>query len=103
MRIKRFHVRPNRTIVQQTAVVNTRSLLIDYMQGKPIDLQTKGVPGSYDFDGVDVDFDQPYIDTAPNKIEQTLHPDRYTPGMREVIEAKPPISDPSPTPTPLVE
>lgn len=101
MRIHRFHTRPQRTIVQQTAVVNTRSLLSDYMSGKPIDLNTTGVQGSYDFDGVPVDFDQPFVDSAPNKIEQALHPERYTPGIREVVEAKPPVQDPSaPSPAP---
>ena len=99
MRIHRFHRRPSKTIVQQTAVVNTRSLLSDYMSGKPIDLNTTGAQGSYDFDGVPVDFDQPFVDSAPNKIEQALHPERYTPGIREVVEPKPPMPDPSPTPT----
>lgn len=100
MRIRRFHSRPMSTIVQQTAVVNTRSLLSDYMAGKPIDLNTTGVQGSYDFDGVPVDFDQPFVDSAPNKIEQALHPEKYTPGIREVVEPKPPVVEPDSPPSP---
>lgn len=99
MRIHRIKFRPNRSIVQQTAVANVRSVLSDIAKGNPVDFFTKGVPGSYDFDGVDVDWDSPKIVQAPNKIEQQLHPEKYLTGVKEMIESKPPVQDPSPTPS----
>lgn len=102
MRIHRIKSRPCASIVQQTAVANVRSVLSDIAKGNPVDFSTKGVPGSYDFDGVDVDWDQPKIVQAPNKIEQQLHPEKYLTGVKEMIDPKPPVPDPAP-PAPPAE
>lgn len=45
--------------------------------GEPLNLNVTGVTGSYDFDGVDVDFDAPLVEDAPNKIEQQFNKGRY--------------------------
>lgn len=104
MRIHRIKSRPTRSIVQQTAVANVRSVLSDIAKGNPVDFATKGVPGSFDFDGVDVDWDAPKIVQAPNKIEQHLHPEKYLTGVKDMIEFKPPVYDPPPPPpTPPAE
>lgn len=104
MRTHRLKVRPSSSIVQQTAVANVRSVFSDMAKGNPVNFSTKGVPGSYDFDGVDVDWDSPKIDQAPNKIEQQLHPEKYLTGVKEMIESKPPVQDPPSTPpTPPAE
>lgn len=96
MRIHRIKHRPTESIVQQTAVANVRSVLSDIAKGNPVDFATKGAPGSYDFDSVDVDWDAPQIVQAPNKIEQQLHPEKYLTGVKEMIEPKPPVQDPPP-------
>lgn len=93
MRRRVIHNRPTQSIVQQTATANVRSLFKDLILGNPIDLKTNGVPGSFDFDGVEVDWDKPLLTEAPNKIEQYLNREKYL-QKDKVVQSKPPVSDP---------
>lgn len=95
MRRRVIYSRPSKSLVQQTVVPNVRSLFKDIVLGNPIDLKTNGVPGSFDFDGVDVDWDKPLLTEAPNKIDQYLNREKYL-NQGKAVEAKPPVEPPTP-------
>lgn len=111
-RYKVFH-RSVRTIVQQTNVVNTKELLKDIANGRPINVNPGHDAGSFDLEGQDqatadvmssdrfgadnpmfVGFDNLMSQhIGRSKIFEHLHPTKPAP-------APAPVPEPSPSPTP---
>lgn len=77
MRRTRIYPRDFRSTVNITPVNSTKDIMRLVANGEPLNLNVTGVTGSYDFDGVDVDFDAPLVEDAPNKIEQQFNKGRY--------------------------
>lgn len=104
MRKPRIYKRDFRSTVNITPVNSTRDVMRMVANGEPLNLNVTGVTGSYDFDGVDVDFDKPIVEDAPNKIEQHFNKGRYInqalSDKTDQIEIKdpPPVTDPPPVP-----
>lgn len=72
------HMRSMRSIVQQTCVQNTRSLIRNIANGQTVDLNVDQASYSFDYDlGEEVDFDKKLLSDAPSKIAQFLHPELY--------------------------
>lgn len=72
------HMRSMRSIVQQTCVQNTRSLIRNIANGQTVDLNVDQASYSFDYDlGEEVDFEKQLLRDAPSKIAQFLHPELY--------------------------
>lgn len=104
MRRPRIYPRDFRSTVNITPVNSTKDIMRLVANNEPLDLNVTGVTGSYDFDGVDVDFDAPLVEDAPNKIEQQFNKGRYInqalSNQSDQVVVKDPDSVPSPDPTP---
>lgn len=70
-------MRDFRSKVNITPVNSTKDVMRLVANGQPLNLNVNGVTGSYDFDGVDPDFDAPRVEDAPNKIEQQFNKGKY--------------------------
>lgn len=109
MRKPRIYLRDFRSTVNITPVNSTKDVMRSLAKGEPLDLNVDGVTGSYDFDGVDVDFDAPRIEDAPNKIDQHFDKAKYinqslSDKSDQPESSDPPVLDsPPPAPTPLPE
>lgn len=110
MRKPRIYMRDFRSIVNITPVNSTKDVMRMVANNEPLNLNVSGVTGSYDFDGVDVDFDKPLVEDAPNKIDQHFHKGKYInqalSDKTDQVEIKdpPPVQDPPPVPpTPPAE
>lgn len=77
MRRPRIYPRDFRSTVNITPVNSTKDIMRLVANGEPLNLNVTGVTGSYDFDGVDPDFDAVLVEDAPNKIEQQFNKGRY--------------------------
>lgn len=70
--------RPCKSIVQQTGVVNTRSLIRSLAKGETIDLNIDASMNTFDYDlSEEVDFGKRLVEDPPSKIAQYLNPDKY--------------------------
>lgn len=109
MRKPRIYLRDFRSTVNISPVNSTKDVMRSLAKGEPLDLNVDGVTGSYDFDGVDVDFDAPRVVDAPNKIEQHFDKGKYiihelSDKSDQVESSDPPVQDPLPVPpTPPAE
>ena len=99
MRRKILFPRDFRSNVQITSVSNFKDVIRQVANGVPVELNVNGTSGSFDFDGVDVDFDKPVVEDAPNKIDQHFYKARFISQALSASKDTPPVED-SPTPEP---
>lgn len=102
MRRKILYLRDFRSNVQITSVSNFKDVIRQVASGAPVELNVNGVSGSYDFDGVDVDFDKPVVEDAPNKIDQHFYKDLFISQSLSASKDTPPVEEPpAPEPPPV--
>lgn len=97
------HMRSMRSIVQQTCVQNTRSLIRNIANGQTVDLNVDQASYSFDYDlGEEVDFEKQLLRDAPSKIAQFLHPELYLSPEAGAVAQGPgtPPSEPIPSVAP---
>lgn len=70
----------------------------DFLQGKPVDINSGNTQSSYDFPDGEIDWDKPLMDGFANKMEQYLNRSRIVEHLRPSQPAETPVETPAETP-----
>lgn len=101
MRQKKHFYRSTHSIVQQTNTVSTKQMLIDYHNGRGVDLPQGAIPKTYDCDSqAEVDFDSARFEGFESLIDQHCNANKITEHLSPPSSAPAPVPDPVPVPVP---